>query len=155
MSSFSEKIDDYLLGSDSCASSLCWIWFVLKHAYSRLLFTFGLICVNKRFITCHDDVDMFTSAAIIFSDQSIRAFFFERLTNFVGSNANNFFWQSNVLTILNIGTIKAWGCLNFTIGNMMILQYQLAHRINGFRNNNNWFWTTITKFVLEWTTTSV
>ena len=34
---------------------------------------------------------------------------------------------------------------------MTILQYQLAHSINGFRNNN-WFWTTFTKFVLEWIT---
>ena len=37
---------------------------------------------------------------------------------------------------------------------MTTLQYQLAHSINGFRNNN-WFWTTITKFILEWTTTLV
>ena len=28
--------------------------------------------------------------------------FFERLTNFVGSNANKFFWQSNVHTIMNV-----------------------------------------------------
>ena len=43
--------------------------------------------------------------------------------------------------------------LNLTIGHRTILQYQLAHSIYGFRNNN-WFWTTFTKFVLEWTMTS-
>ena len=37
---------------------------------------------------------------------------------------------------------------------MTILQYQLAQSINGFRNNN-WFWTTFMKFVLEWTAISI
>ena len=75
--------------------------------------------------------------------------FFERLTNCIGSNAKKFFWQSNIHAILNV----CW-CVNLMIGHMTILQYQLAHSINGFRNNN-WFCNTFTKFVLERTTTSV
>ena len=52
---------DYLLGSASCASNFCWIWLILKHPYSRLLFIFRLICVNLRFIMCHDVIDEFRS----------------------------------------------------------------------------------------------
>ena len=52
------------------------------------------------------------------------------------------------------GPSNAYDCLNLTVGHMTFLQYQLAHNINGFRINN-WFWTTFTKFVLEWTKTSV
>ena len=59
MSSFSEKTGDHLLGSTSYASNFCWIWLILKHPYSRLLFTFGLIRLNPRFITCHDVIDVF------------------------------------------------------------------------------------------------
>ena len=73
MSSYSKKTGDHLLGSASCASNFCWIWLILKPPYSRLLFTFAFIHVNAWFITCH-----------------------ERLTNCVGSNANIFFWQSNI-----------------------------------------------------------
>ena len=52
------------------------------------------------------------------------------------------------------GPTNTQGCLNLTLGHMTILSYQLAHSINGYRKNN-WFWTSFTKFVLEWTTTSV
>ena len=34
------------------------------------------------------------------------------------------------------GPTNALGCLNLKIGHMTILQYQLAHSIKGFRNNN-------------------
>ena len=88
MSSFSEKTGDHLFGIASCASSFCWL--IVKHPYSRLLFTCGLIRVNPRFITCHDVIDVFRSTAIVHKP------FVERLTNCVGSKANKFFWQSNI-----------------------------------------------------------
>ena len=47
---------------------ICWIWLILKHPYGRLLFTIGLKCVNPRFITCHDVIDVFRSTAIVFLD---------------------------------------------------------------------------------------
>ena len=80
MSSFFEKTGAHLLGSASCASNFCWIWLILKHPYSRLLFSFGLIQVNSWFITCHDFIKAFRSAAIVFLwsisfPQSTRAFF--------------------------------------------------------------------------------
>ena len=64
MSNFSPKTGDHLLGSASCASNFYWIWLILKHPYSRLLFAFGLIRVNPRFITCHHVIDVFRSTAI-------------------------------------------------------------------------------------------
>ena len=66
MSSFFEKTGAHLLGSASCASNFCWIWLILKHPYSRLLFSFGLIQVNSWFITCHGVIDVFRSTAIVF-----------------------------------------------------------------------------------------
>ena len=36
----------HLLGNARCTSNFCWIWLILKHPYSRVLFTFGLIRVN-------------------------------------------------------------------------------------------------------------
>ena len=68
---FSEKTGDHLLGNASCTSNICWIWLTLKLPYSRLLFIFGLIRVNPRFITCHDVIDVFQSISF---DQSTRAF---------------------------------------------------------------------------------
>ena len=56
---FFRKTGDYLLGSASCASKFCWIWLILKHPYSRLLLTLGLIRVNPRFFTCHDVIKVF------------------------------------------------------------------------------------------------
>ena len=84
--------------------SFAWKCFVCKQllldlAHLRLLFTFGLICVNPRFIICHDVIDVFLEHFFQPIDTS---FFFERLTNCVGSNANKFFWQSNVHAILNV-----------------------------------------------------
>ena len=84
MFSFSEKKGDHLLGSASWASNFCWIWLILKHLYNRLLFNFGLIRVNPRFIICHARI------------------FWAFWANCVGSNANKFFWQSNVHAILNV-----------------------------------------------------
>ena len=69
---FQIKTGDHLLGSDSCASNFSWIWLILKHPYSRLLFTFGLIRVNLRFITCHDIIDVFRSTAIVFLEHFFR-----------------------------------------------------------------------------------
>ena len=57
----------------------------LENPYSRLLFTFGLIRVNPRFITCHDVIDVFQSTPIEFLEHFFRpintSHFFERLTN--------------------------------------------------------------------------
>ena len=53
------------------ANNFCWIRLILKHPYSRLLFTFGLIRVNPRFITCHDVIDVFRSTAIVFFNISL------------------------------------------------------------------------------------
>lgn len=39
-------------------------WYTDHH--SRMLFTFGLICVNQWFITCHDVRDVFGSTVIVF-----------------------------------------------------------------------------------------
>ena len=54
---FPKKTGDHLF---------CSMWLILKDPYSRLLFTFGLIRVNPRFITCHDVIDEFRSTAIAF-----------------------------------------------------------------------------------------
>ena len=72
MSSFSENTGDYLLESESWASNFCWIWLILQHPYSRLMFTCGLIRWNPRFITCHDVIDVFRSTAIVFLDHFFR-----------------------------------------------------------------------------------
>ena len=69
MSSFSEKRGDHLLGSALCASNFSLIWLIMKHPYSRLLFTFGLIRLNPRFITCHDIIDVFR---IVFLEHFLR-----------------------------------------------------------------------------------
>ena len=52
---FPKKTYDHLLGSASCASNFCRIWLILKHPYSLLLFTFGLIRLNPLFYLsrCH------------------------------------------------------------------------------------------------------
>ena len=75
---FSGKTGDHLLGSVSCASNFCWIWLILKHPYSRLLFTFGLIRVNPLFVTCRDVMDVFEAPRSYFwsisFDQLTRAF---------------------------------------------------------------------------------
>ena len=41
-------------------------WQLWKHPYCRLLFTFGHIHVNPRFITCLNGIDVFQSNVIIF-----------------------------------------------------------------------------------------
>ena len=66
MFSFSEKTGDHLLGSASYASNFCWIWLILKHPYSLLLFTFRLISVNLGFVTCHDIRNVFRCIATVF-----------------------------------------------------------------------------------------
>ena len=84
----------------SCASNFCWIWFILKHPYSRLLFTFGLIRINPR---CHRLVSKHRDRIFeAFLSTNRHKPFFKRLTNCVGFNANKFFWQSNVHAILNV-----------------------------------------------------
>ena len=102
---FQKKTGDYLLESASYASNFCWIWYILKYPYSRLLFIFGLTLVNPLLITCHDVIDVFRSTAIVYwsisFNQSTRAFF-ERLTNVWDPTRTNFFWQSNVHAILNV-----------------------------------------------------
>ena len=79
------------------------------------------------------------------------------------SKHRDFFWAIDKLTTRTnffdsqmfmqywtyAGPTNAYGCLNLTIGHIMFLQYQLAHSINHLQNNN-WIWTTFTKFVLEW-----
>ena len=47
-------------------------WLILKHPYSQLRFTFGLIRVNPQFITCHDVIDVFRSTAIVFLEHFFR-----------------------------------------------------------------------------------
>ena len=63
------------------ASNFCWIWLILKHPYSQLLFTFGLIRVNPLFITYHDVIDVFHSTANVFLEH-----FFRQIA------AGRFFW---------------------------------------------------------------
>ena len=94
LSSFSAKRGEHLLVSASFASNFCWIWLILKHPHSLLLFTLGLKRVNPRFITCHDVITVFRSTATVFLEHFFRPIdmsLFERLTNCVGSKANNFF----------------------------------------------------------------
>ena len=59
---FPKKTGDHLLRSALC----------LKHLYSWLLFIFGLLDVNPRFITCHDVTDVFRSTAIVFLEHFFR-----------------------------------------------------------------------------------
>ena len=67
----------------SCASNFCWIWLFLKHLYSRLRFTFGLIGVDPWFITSHDVIDVFRSISFVVLENFFRpidmSLFFERL----------------------------------------------------------------------------
>ena len=74
---------DHLLGS---VSNFCWIWVNFKHPYSRLLFTFGLVRVNARFITYHDIIDVFRSTAIAISNHC-----FQPIDHLLGSTSN-FCW---------------------------------------------------------------
>lgn len=46
-----EKTGDHLFRSTSCTTNICWIWLVLKHSYSTLLFTFPLIGIEPLFFT--------------------------------------------------------------------------------------------------------
>ena len=71
---FRKKTGYHLLETASCASNFCGIWLILKQAYTRLLFTFGLIRVNSQFITCHDVIDVFRSTAIVFLEHVFRLF---------------------------------------------------------------------------------
>ena len=91
---FPTNTGDHLLGSASCVNNFCWIWLILKHPYS-VLFTFGHIRVNPRFILCPDVIDVLRSTTIVFLEHFFRAIgtsvFLERLTNCVGSNANKLF----------------------------------------------------------------
>ena len=146
---FQKKTGDHLLGSALCARNFCWIWLILKHSYSRLLFTFGLIRVNP----------FDRSSAIVF----LKHFFRPINTSLLLSDwkivwdptrTNYFFFLTAKYSCIIECMLFPLMPINLKIGHMMILQYQLAHSINGFRNNN-WFWTTFTKFVLVWTTTSV
>lgn len=57
------------------ANSFGWIWLLLKYPSSSLLFTFGLMRVNPRFITCHDVIDVFRSTAIVFYGHFLRHYF--------------------------------------------------------------------------------
>ena len=59
------KTGDHLIGRASYASNFCWIQLILKHPYSRLLFTLRPIRVNPRFITCYVVIDVFRSTAIV------------------------------------------------------------------------------------------
>ena len=69
---FPKKTGNHLLGSASCSSNFCSIWLILKHPYSLLLFTFGFIRVNPRFITCHDVINVFRSIANVFLEHFFR-----------------------------------------------------------------------------------
>ena len=95
ISRFSEKTCDHLLGSASCASDFCWLCLIFKHPHNRLLFIFGLTCVNPRCITClrcHRRVPKHRDRIFgAFLSINRHKAFFERLTNCVGSNANKFF----------------------------------------------------------------
>ena len=57
-----------------CLKVLCawWIWLILKHPYSRLLFTFRLMRVNPQFINCHDVIGVFRSTAIVLLEHFFR-----------------------------------------------------------------------------------
>ena len=125
MSSFSEKTGDHLLGSASFASNFCWIWLILKHPYP-------LKSTIHHLSQCHRHVSKRC-------DRIFEPFFQPIDTSLFLSD-----WQI-------VCDPTHW--MYLTIGHTTILQYQLAHSINSFRNNN-WFYTTFTKFVLEWTTTS-
>ena len=73
---FRKKTGHHLLGSASCPNNFCSIWLILKHPYSRLLFTYRLIRVNSRSITCHDFIEAQRLYYWSIScDQSTRAFF--------------------------------------------------------------------------------
>ena len=146
-----------MLGSASCASNFCWIWLILKHSHSRLLFTFGLILVNPRFITCHDIIDVFRSTAIVFLEHFFQpidtSLFFWAIFKLCGIQREQIFLtvkcSCNIECML-VSLMPIYMRLSQSHGRSYddILQYQLAHSINGLRNNN-WFWTTFTKFVYD------
>lgn len=70
----------------------CWIWHILKHSYSRLLFTFGLVCVKLRFVSFHNVIEVFRSTTIV----NFEHFFLPIHTN------TKFFWHSNFYRILYV-----------------------------------------------------
>ena len=89
-------------------SNFCWIWLILKHPYSRLLFIFGFIRLNPRFITCHDVIDECRNTAIVLLE-----YFFRPIDrDWIGQWRDwqivwnpmwtNFFLQSNIYAILNV-----------------------------------------------------
>ncbi len=58
----------------------------------------------------------------------------KRLTNYVGSNVNNFLYHQMFKQYwMCASPTNDYSCLKLTIGHMTILQYQFAHIINSFR----------------------
>lgn len=113
---------------------------ISKHPHTRLLLNCRLLCVNERFVTCHDVIDVFWKIAILFFnisfEQSTRAW-------------TNFYREMFLQYWMYASSINPCSYFNLTIGS--ILQYQFWHSISSFWNNN-WFWATFTKLVLEWST---
>lgn len=82
---FPQKTSDHFLWSASCADNFCWVWLILEDSRGRLLFTFGLICIDPWFVTCHDLINY----KCFWNHSTNRhEHFFERLSNYVRSNAN-------------------------------------------------------------------
>ena len=139
MSSFSEKTGDHLLGSASCARSFYKIWLILKHPYSRLLFTFGLIRVNPRLITYHNVIDVFRSTAIVFLEDFFRpidtSLFFARLTSCVRSNVNQFFFtvkcSCNIECMLVPLILKVVSILRLVTWRSCNISWRTASMISG------------------------
>ena len=154
MSSFSEKIGDHLLGSASCANNFCWIWFILKHPYSQLLFTFGLMRLNSRFITCQDVIDVCRSTAIVFLGHFFliidTSFFLSdwqilwdpKRTNFFDSQIfmQYFMLVPSMPKVVSISRYVTWRSCNNS--------WRTASMVSGTTT----VWPTFTKFVWEWST---
>lgn len=72
------------------ANNFCRIWLILKYLYSWLLFTFGLIRVDQWFVIYYDVLKHRHCMFLAFFSTNRHQSFFERLWNYVESNASNF-----------------------------------------------------------------
>ena len=101
----SKKSGNDLLGSALFANNFCWIRLNWKHPYSLLLFTFGLLRVKLRSISCHDVIEVFRSIAIVW-----QILWNPTWTNFFYSQMFRKYWIYSYT-----GFSNAYSCLNRTM----------------------------------------
>ena len=111
MTSFEEE-RGHQLWSASSTNNFRWVWLVFEDPYDGLLFCFGVICIDPRFVTCDNFINVFWSTAIVFFPTFLYTNrhepFYELLSNCAASNENKSFLRSGVHAILNVCWWKKW-----------------------------------------------